>query len=130
LTRTWIASDSCNNSATASQVIIVNDTLSNNGYLYNSVPRDNNAIINFEVNPNPFYNNTNIKFSLSVDANVSVELYNYMGVLLQSIYRGAVTGGTNVTVHLDPDASLEPGTYLIVLRTNHGSRVLHIVLTR
>jgi hypothetical protein len=130
LTRTWTATDSCSNTVTASQVITVNDTLFIGGNPYNSISRDGDVIINFNVSPNPFVSSTNIKFNLSEDANVSVELYNYMGMLLKSLYKGSVSAGTDVTLHLLPDASLEAGTYLLILRTNHGIKVRHIILAK
>jgi hypothetical protein len=130
LTRTWTATDSCSNTATDSQVITVNDTLFDGGYPNGIGSPDGNVIKNLTVSPNPFITSTNIQFSLSADADVSVELYNAMGMKLRSLYNGHVTAGTNISLHLSPDAAVGPGMYLLVVRTDHGISSRHLILTR
>ena len=129
LTRTWTASDTCSNTVSDSQVIIVNDTLYGSGNFVNiNSPGDIVKYLN--VTPNPFVSSTNIQFSLYQDAHVSVDLYNFTGVRLKSLYNGNVSAGTNIALRLSPDASMGTGMYLLVLRTNHGIESRRIILTR
>ncbi|MEA1896680.1 MAG: T9SS type A sorting domain-containing protein [Bacteroidota bacterium] len=86
--------------------------------------------IYFKVTPNPFTSSTTIQFSLYQDTYVSVDLYNYTGVKLKSIYNGNVSAREDVGLHLSPDASMGTGMYFLVLRTNHGIETRRIILTR
>ncbi len=130
LTRTWIATDSCSNIATASQVITVNDTLSKGGVPGYIGSLDGNAIINVKVSPNPFISSTKIQFSVREDVYASVELYNSMGVKLKLLYDGNVSAGNHVTLNLSIGELMEPGVYLLIIRTNHGITTRHVILTR
>ncbi|NQT78610.1 MAG: T9SS type A sorting domain-containing protein, partial [Bacteroidetes bacterium] len=130
LTRFWTAIDTCNNMVTDSMVIEVNDTLypAGSGMVYISDQDD--IILYFRVTPNPFNSSTNIQFSLKLDTYVSVDLYNYTGVLLRSVYNGNVTAGNNNSFSLTPDGSMQTGMYLLVLRTKYGIETRRIILKR
>ena len=129
LTRTWTAEDTCYNMVADSQIIIVNDTLYGANFVNINSP-ESDMVIYFKVSPNPFVSSTNIQFSLYQDAYVSVDLYNYTGVKHKSIYNGNVSAGTNIALHLSPDASMGTGMYLLVLRTKYGIETRRIILTK
>jgi hypothetical protein len=112
-----------------SQIIIVNDTLYGANFVHINSP-EGDMVIYLKVTPNPFTSLTNIQFSLYQDAYVSVELYNYTGVKLKTIYNGDVSAETNIAIRLSSDASMGAGMYLLVLSTNHGVETRRIILTR
>jgi len=130
LTRTWTASDTCGNTVSDSQVIEVNDTLypAGSGMVY--ISDQNDIILYFKVTPNPFTSSAKIQFSLFQDTYVSVDLYNYTGVKLKSLYNGNVSAGTEVALQLSPDASMRTGMYLLVLRTKYGIETRRMILAR
>jgi len=128
LTRTWTATDTCSNITIASQVIEVNDTLYGGNSNVNIATPEDDKIIYFKVSPNPFTSTTNIQFSLAQDTYVSVEVYNYTGVKLKSIYNGNVTAGSDVSVRLSSVSSMQAGLYFLVLRTNQAIETRRIIL--
>ena len=91
---------------------------------------EDDKVLYFKVSPNPFTSSTNIQFSLAQDTYVSVELYNYTGVKLKSIYNGDVSAGNDVTVRLSSVSSMQAGIYLLVLRTNQAIETRRIILSR
>jgi hypothetical protein len=119
LTRTWTAIDTCQNIAAASQVIEINDSLyPGGGNVYIASPDD--ILLYFNATPNPFKTNMNIAFSLSRSTAVTLDLYNFTGVKLRTIFTGDVSAGTPITSRLNPDAGMKPGMYMLVLRTQYG----------
>jgi hypothetical protein len=129
LTRTWTAYDSCNNLITASQVITVNDTLYPQDHMF-GIESPGNINLKFTVGPNPFNEATNVQFTISEDAEATLEVYNFIGVRVKTLYNGQVTRDATVTVRLLADENMKPGVYLLVLKTAHRTMVKHIVLTR
>lgn len=131
LTRTWTAMDTCSNTSSDSQVITVNDTLygSNANFTNINSPEDN-IVKYLSVAPNPFNSSAKIQFGIKIDAYVSVDLYNYTGVRLISLYNANVSAGKNISLQLSPDASMGTGMYLLVLRTKYGVETRHIILKR
>lgn len=128
LTRLWTAMDSCYNMVTDSMVIEVNDTLYPAGGGLLTIPGDGNIILYYRVMPNPFSAATNIQYSLSRNADVSLELYNAMGVKLKSLYSGFVSGGKNMNLQLKTESSMVPGMYLLVLKTQYGIETRKVIL--
>ena len=111
-------------------VIEVNDTLypAGNGLL--GIPSGNDIVLYLKATPNPFNNATNIAFSLSQKASVTLELYNFTGIQLQSLYSGTVAAGGNTIVRLTTDDSMPAGMYLLVLKTPYGITTKRILLSK
>jgi hypothetical protein len=129
LTRTWTAEDTCQNMSSASQVIEVNDTLYPGGGNVNILSPDE-IVLYFNAIPNPFKTNMNIEFSLSQNTDVTLDLYNFTGVKLRTVFSGNVVAGTAVTTNISPDAGMKPGMYLLLLKTQYGIQSKRVILTR
>jgi|GEM_PF-4440050 len=130
LTRTWTASDTCGNVVIDSQVIEVNDTLYPAGGGMINISDQDDMVLYFRVAPNPFSSNANIEFSIRQDATVSLELYNYMGVKIKSVYQGKVFASTRVNIPVFAESSMESGVFLLVLKTIYGIETRRIVLSK
>jgi hypothetical protein len=66
-------------------------------------------------NPNPFTETTNIEFSLPVDDQVSIEILDMQGRMIES-YRGYFCAG-NHSIELNLKGMVKPGIYLYRMRT-------------
>ncbi|MDT8394258.1 MAG: T9SS type A sorting domain-containing protein [Bacteroidales bacterium] len=130
LTRIWTAWDTCNNIASDTMVIEVNDTLYP---LYGGMVGINpgeDIVIYFKATPNPFSHETNVEFSLTQDAYVTLELYNFTGLQLKTLFNGSATAGSRVSVKLATEAFMPSGMYLLVLKTSYGISSRRILLNR
>ena len=130
LTRYWTAQDTCYNSVIDSMVIIVNDTLYPGGGGMTGILSNEDIVLYFKVSPNPFVDATNIQFSLSKDADVSLELYNFTGVPQRTIFNGNITAGKKVSLNLGTNGSMPSGMYLLVLKTPYGVTTKRILLNK
>jgi hypothetical protein len=78
--------------------------------------------------PNPFTYGTNILFSLSEDSPVSFEIYNFLGILVQSIptkdedgskgFNYELSDSKRSTIDIEQNNKLEKGLYHIRLQVN------------
>ncbi|MEE9573640.1 MAG: T9SS type A sorting domain-containing protein [Candidatus Neomarinimicrobiota bacterium] len=70
----------------------------------------------FQNYPNPFNPSTSIKFSLPVDSNVKLKLFNMLGQEVGELLNSEISAGIH---HIDFNASsLSSGTYFYVLEAN------------
>jgi hypothetical protein len=67
-----------------------------------------------EVFPNPFSDQTTIRFMLHHDETAAISLFDMHGKLIRNVYDGKVKGGEIQTVELQQD-QLPAGLYLIRL---------------
>ncbi len=130
LTRIWTATDICSNMATDTMVIEVNDTLYPAGGGTMNISDPDAITLYFTVAPNPFSNSTNITFSLKMDADVSLALYNYTGIKVKEFYSRYVSAGDMVSVQLSPEANMQSGMYLLVLQSKYGIETRSVILKR
>ncbi len=71
--------------------------------------------------PNPAVNSTNIKFSLAAGANVTIQLMDMAGIVLNTITQTGLSTGE----HIIPinTAGLPAGEYLYLIRTSQGDGI-------
>ena len=83
------------------------------------VVEQDNAIGTFDVYPNPAQDNTMIEFSLDKRENVTVEVMDMSGKVVQQVYTGELNNGMhNFPVNT---AELSSGIYLVRLMTGEGN---------
>jgi len=80
--------------------------------------------------PNPFSDNTTVRFSLPIDQHVNLKLTDVSGRLIQDLYSGSVRGGTSYDVPFN-GGSIPAGIYFLTLKTENGeSYVSKLIVTR
>ncbi len=81
----------------------------------------------FQNFPNPFNPSTSIKFSIPVDSNVKLKLFNMLGQEVAELLNSEISAGIH---HIDFNASsLSSGTYFYVLEAN-GNNGSNFTATR
>jgi len=81
------------------------------------------------ASPNPFSQNLVISFTSSETGKAECDLYDLKGVNVQQLYKGKVTAGEQMEIHLDGQ-SLKEGMYLIRMHTETQSTHVKVVLVR
>jgi hypothetical protein len=93
---------------------------------------NNNAIIsstsltNF---PNPFNNNTNIEVSLNYDSPITMEIYNFSGELISTVFTGNVKANEKNSINFD-GSNLTEGAYYCKLTTAQGNLISKMILIK
>jgi len=81
----------------------------------------------FQNYPNPFNTSTSIKFSIPVDSNIKLKLFNMLGQEVAELLNSEISAGIH---HVDFNASsLSSGTYFYVLEAN-GNNGSNIAVTK
>jgi hypothetical protein len=129
LTLIWEFSDICGNKSVDS----INIEVNKNPYQAEEgmVGIDGAGMVTsyFRVAPNPFSRETTITFSPAMDAWVDLELYNFLGVRLTSLYKRSHSAGDEVSIPLNGD-NLVQGIYMLVLKTKYGVETRKVLITR
>ena len=111
-------------------MIEVNDTLYPVGGGMIDISDPDAITLYYKVSPNPFRNSTRVEFSLKMDADVTLELYDFTGVKVNSILDRRVSAGENISVQLSPNTDMQSGMYLLVLSTQYGVETRSVLLRR
>lgn len=83
---------------------------------------NNPALVSLNCYPNPFSGSTTLSYSLPVDASVTLQIYNLLGVAVKTIVSEKQSAGT-YTVRMDA-SKMQPGAYYATLRVNDGSKIV------
>ncbi|MFA4851069.1 MAG: T9SS type A sorting domain-containing protein [Bacteroidales bacterium] len=85
--------------------------------------------IYFEIMPNPFNESTTISFKIPQECTVNLEVYNYLGQHISTLYNNPVNKGQENKVEFYT-GNLFPGVYYAILKTNNKVLVKKMVLTK
>lgn len=91
-----------------------------------AVPESPTSLSLAPAYPNPFSGSTTITYSLPVQQHISLDVYNALGMKVQSLYNGFRELGTH-TARLDASA-FPAGTYRVVLRSGEGVQTQMVVV--
>jgi hypothetical protein len=87
-------------------------------------------LVNLTIAPNPFQSQTDIRFSLTFESKVSVEIYNMIGVKVATLFEGNASAGQVYTYTFKPADNASQQAYLCVVRTSQGNTVKRMLLSR
>jgi hypothetical protein len=86
--------------------------------------------MNLNVAPNPFKGSTEVKFSLTEDSKVVLEVYSMQGMKLATLYEGDAVAGQTYTYTFTPLHNYSQQVYHVVLKTIYGTASRQIISTR
>ncbi|MBK9981838.1 MAG: T9SS type A sorting domain-containing protein [Saprospiraceae bacterium] len=82
----------------------------------------------FNLIPNPASTSADIKFNLTKDAEINIDLFNIQGELINHIYSGRLASGeNNMPINV---SAYRAGTYFVKLSEGNKSRILNLVVTQ
>ncbi len=113
ITRTWTATDECGNEAIYIQTITVVTNVATDNILSNAYP-------------NPFDNNLTLSFVVPEDGFVVFEVYNQMGQVVETIFKGYALGGIEYQFTISSD-SWSDGSYTSRLIMDESVQTTRIV---
>jgi hypothetical protein len=91
------------------------------------LPNNNEAVLS--VAPNPFSESTEIRYTLSTDSRVSLEVYNLYGTKVATLYEGEAKAGFDYTYRFDPVGNNSEQVFLVVLKTEFGTITKRVINT-
>jgi len=100
-------------------------------YLQTTASSENSAIHSFELHqnyPNPFNPNTTIAFSLSVESEVKLEVFNILGKQVAILFAGRLSAGQHKFQWQATD--LPSGIYYGVLKTESEREIIKTLLLK
>lgn len=80
------------------------------------------GLVALSAYPNPFSDNSNLNYTLPNDANVTIQIYNLLGVVVKTLVNEHKSAGT-YSVKLDA-SKLSQGTYTAILRINDNNKMV------
>jgi hypothetical protein len=86
--------------------------------------------VNLNIYPNPFIEETSVEFTIGWDGQATVEIYNTMGVKVTTLFSGMAKAHEVNTRQFNAPSGYGQGVYFAVIRTEKGSVVKRIILTR
>ena len=84
--------------------------------IYSSIIKTPNEFFISNPYPNPFNHITNLNFGIPTDCNISIDIYNIQGRLIESIVNGHMGAGYH-TINWNADA-YSSGMYFINIHAN------------
>ena len=87
---------------------------------------DENILLNFVINPNPFYNFAEIKLFVRESNTISIKLMNQNGVIVKDVFNGAMDVGNHVVGLGRGD--LARGLYYLLISTDKEQIVKKVII--
>lgn len=94
-----------------------------------TVPNDQPTIIIKPNSPNPFYDETTIRFYISSPQPVTVNLYNILGVKIATLLKEKLGSGDHEIIYTKP-ADLPDGIYICSIETPVATRSKRMIIRR
>ena len=85
--------------------------------------------MNFIIYPNPLKETATINFSLAESENVKIEIYNYMGQKLSTLYDNFAESGQVNKINFD-NKQFGQGIYFAVLTTGMERKIVKMLITK
>ncbi|MGE5318281.1 MAG: hypothetical protein ACM3ME_09810, partial [Chloroflexota bacterium] len=94
---------------------------------FTELPNKNEATMS--IVPNPFSESTEIRYNLTTNSRISLEIYNLYGMKVATLFEGEAKAGFDYTYRFDPVGDNSEQVFLVVLRTEFGTVTKRIINT-
>lgn len=94
-----------------------------------AAPKDQPTVILKPNSPNPFYEETTIRFFISSPQLVTVNLYNILGVKIATLLKEKLGSGDHEIIYTKP-ADLPDGIYICSVETPAATRSKRMIIRR
>lgn len=92
------------------------------------ISEQNKLASSLSVSPNPSSDQAKLKFNLAGNSNISIQLFNLQGKLVQKVFSGNLSNGENL-IEMNT-LKIAPGTYLVKLSNGSKSDFINLVVAR
>lgn len=85
-------------------------------------------ILRYGLFPNPTSDNTTVVYTLESDANIQLEIYNLLGIKMQTIVNEEQGPGDYIYTFNPKSSNMQPGIYFMRLSSGHKSKTLRLMV--
>ncbi len=89
----------------------------------------NESYLDFRAYPNPFKQSTTINFAVPEEGNIKLEIYNYSGRLIATLFNGNAEANKLYKINFDTK-ELHSGIYFGVMKTSGDSKIKKLIIIK
>jgi hypothetical protein len=93
------------------------------------VQNEGDVTVEMSIIPNPVKTSAEIRFMVTRDTRATIEIYNFMGVKISTLYDYRVNANEVNSFDFTVPGTMASGIYLCTLRTEYGINAKRMIVT-